>query len=577
MSCQSARKGSKHTGCGRCGRGDVQSCHRGRRNSLSRCLPGMGRRVSGRSSGKRVAGWHLPFWSVCCGGARRGCLVVGGISGKAQWRCSVGKRAVLELAGCCGLVASLQGSEGDEIRLDRIRPQLLAYVTRLSFSFPILSTRQQHVFTASGFFRYMASLPQLPNELLITIFERVRVRDGSNEDLLNVALTCNALREAAQSVLYHDICLPLRLEADSQLSRLVRSSPDPGSIQSLRLYTAKGLPAHSEALEPLYRFLASLTRLKTFSLSPKYQSNQDHVPGAVLEGLLQSLPLSVINLEFDADGYNYRDTVHTHLCLSFARLLPQLEVLRLRVSQLCTAFFSQSSPTGRYYPHLRVLVVSLNLPGLRIVTSCEHRANTLSESIVVLGLRDLYEMRAFPRLQACLVFTRNARSWIVECIHSYYIVWDVAHNTTTTIAEVHLVSSAEKGALQTGLILVHDRDGTEYFAMDDDITSFLEGDTGWEILPGGTRVPPRSTASTGYEPATWKLLNRQDADSRWGRGNFYNNLWDREAKTGCRLLKTTTHERLKNRTSPEEQLPAGWEYYRMNNIGREWSIRYNPS
>jgi F-box-like len=63
---------------------------------------------------------------------------------------------------------------------------------------------------------------------------------------------------------------------------------------------------------------------------------------AVIDGLIAFLPSSCVNLELDTGGTEGEgEDTGTHICTTIQTLLPQLQYLRLRLSTLCAAAFSQ--------------------------------------------------------------------------------------------------------------------------------------------------------------------------------------------------------------------------------------------
>lgn len=188
--------------------------------------------------------------------------------------------------------------------------------------------------------------------------------------------------------------------------------------------------------------------------------------------------------------------------------------------------------------------------------------------------RELFEARALPKLHTCLLFgyigniNKRVRERFTRL--AYYATWDVVHNATTTIAALPVVKATTGLPISGDLYLLHDRDGTECFALEAEIPAFLEGHFEWETLPGGARAPLRRKMSMHYQPAPWKVHDRQGADRRWGMSNLDCALWEREKPAGCGILTPATRNGLDSIQVPEDQLPTPWEKFSLHRSKQWW-------
>lgn len=440
----------------------------------------------------------------------------------------------------------------------------------------------------------MANIPSLPGEIWMVVFENLH--GDRKQDLINSQLTCKKFRQFAQEVLCRHICLDAQFSSDSRLSRLVQSRPDPGSIRSFRL---KGFPTPTPcvtpaAIDPVCGLLNSLTRLRTFSLNLDRtdRGNAGLFPSFWIARMLHSLPISVINLELDTNACDDTPEEGVHLCPLIRNLLSQLEVLRLRISQLCMDVFCLESGRGQTTLalecfRLRVAVIQLSLnvhsfnrarlmedrrPPIRLMDCSNPKdRNGIHAAPLAENLRVLYEAGLYPRLQAFLILESQWISWREFHAYSFFRVHNIIDNNTTTIPHNLVYWDESNESIPKGLMLVHDEEGNELIGFDEDTPDWLEGPCAWEELSDGTRLPPRIATRSTYEPRWSDLLSRKASEAQLGLRGMTTDLWELEQLVACKNLKATVREGLKDYYPPEMELPPGWEFIEVEE-GGGWAV-----
>ncbi|PVH93953.1 hypothetical protein DM02DRAFT_694391 [Periconia macrospinosa] len=187
----------------------------------------------------------------------------------------------------------------------------------------------------------MTSLQSLPTELLLKIMEHLTNTDP--DTLFKVSLTSRKLHHIAQPLVYQHICFSLSCKKpENQLlspwSKFIRGSHPRDLTTSLTLHNFSAeQPTDLSQLNPLYNLISSFQNLKTISLHlyQHFSMDKTRLPQIIVCRLLQSLPPTVENLELDTNGYEAFPDDNAHICPQIRRVLPQLAVLRLRVSTLC--------------------------------------------------------------------------------------------------------------------------------------------------------------------------------------------------------------------------------------------------
>ncbi|OCL03755.1 hypothetical protein AOQ84DRAFT_381306 [Glonium stellatum] len=194
----------------------------------------------------------------------------------------------------------------------------------------------------------MTHITDLPSELLLDIFERLR-STSSTGTMTAFLLCCRAWHDISASVLYTHVAVDSKLNSNSALSLFIRQRTYLGLVQSLTLRIHQShlmgfsikLPKAYDRSEGLNAILPSMSNLKTFSLVLEEQVGKDYaIPSDITAKLLKSLPETVINLELDSYGLDDIGVSGIHLCQEIGALIPRLQFLRLRISRLCPALLA---------------------------------------------------------------------------------------------------------------------------------------------------------------------------------------------------------------------------------------------
>ncbi|KAF2874187.1 hypothetical protein BDV95DRAFT_325322 [Massariosphaeria phaeospora] len=321
----------------------------------------------------------------------------------------------------------------------------------------------------------MVTFDTLPHEILLDVFEIVR--DTDFESFLSIPLTCSRFFHVAQPLLYRHISFSLDWDFPYSLPKFATPLANKEWVRSIsvkgfrynRRRTCSMLvagPIIEYDYESVYRLLSSLDRLETFSLQLDHDQEyrSDLFPTAVLQRLLQRLPKSVVNLELDTNGCDDM-WEHGHICPTIREILPQLEVLRLRVSQLCDDLVGRSpkDDSGQLscvYPRLRIAVVPLYFSFRELdrfeesdehILECarphasESDEHQLDPTIFANRLRNIYTAARFPRLQYFLLLEEHVSVWTREFAYSSYRVRNIkVILRTSSISLLELMNRSTK-------------------------------------------------------------------------------------------------------------------------------------
>lgn len=115
-------------------------------------------------------------------------------------------------------------------------------------------------------------------------------------------------------------------------------------------------------LNSIIPVISKCTNLASFSLRIERHSSR-LIPRPRIVALLNSLPDTCRNLEFDTIGQDYADEMkYAHVCDAIRRLLPRLEHARIRLATMCTTMFGSDDVETIALPKLKSLVVNFGSP-----------------------------------------------------------------------------------------------------------------------------------------------------------------------------------------------------------------------
>ncbi|KAF2247218.1 hypothetical protein BU26DRAFT_343889 [Trematosphaeria pertusa] len=360
----------------------------------------------------------------------------------------------------------------------------------------------------------MARITDLPNELLVPIFENVW--RTSPELVLALALSCKRLHQPARTVYYSHVCLSWKLNRNSALAKFASGNVGNEAVKSIRLSPQKallsafkvGMKNAFDHIDVLCACLSSLQNLATFSIFLGVQVDRRCLlPAPALSRIVRALPESVVNFELDTEGIDgiYENKPKTpsdvHLCHDISELLPRLETLRLRVSCMCTELFRSLEPEGTHQPasNLRLAAIKLELyseRGVEIpntVVNCQaqwsgeahRRDDVLRPTKLFDHLLRLQSKGAFPHLQRFILLSWSTQKCI--CIR------DVASRTTTEYLcmsgrlQNNHWTPADKGE-DNYMIRVLGRG--DYYGGSEEVAKAIMHEVAWTEEQNGARLPP---------------------------------------------------------------------------------------
>ncbi|KAL3457429.1 hypothetical protein BJX64DRAFT_17754 [Aspergillus heterothallicus] len=224
------------------------------------------------------------------------------------------------------------------------------------------------------------ALHKLPPELVYTILRFV----GSHELRKHNArylLVCKWWYALAEPILYEDLAItandllyaPKSAQAKlaSHASRLTlyANGPKEWVNDSERLNEHLNVLLSQAPCLRTFALRAALHFDLTQPLSPSQHYVSNWSPAPLLDGLSIS---RILNLEIDTHGSNFSDDIH--ICPEFARLIPSLRSLRLRMRKICPeALQLRHQDIGRPV-RLQSLIINLSLlePGSLSSGSSRH-------------------------------------------------------------------------------------------------------------------------------------------------------------------------------------------------------------
>ncbi|KAF2012525.1 hypothetical protein BU24DRAFT_253405 [Aaosphaeria arxii CBS 175.79] len=430
--------------------------------------------------------------------------------------------------------------------------------------------------TSEHSYSNMGHISQLPNEILLEIFEHVK--HSGPVHLSNAMQCCRAWYAPAGSILYRNVHLDSNISDDSPAALFMRSlkSNKAYQVQCLSIRISRGhliglrneTPRSYQRLLEILEGLPLLDRLTTFSLAMQERGRGAPypIPSGVISKLLANLPMTVrsLNLECDAPDASV-PAAGACMCKTLGALLPQLRHLRLRLPHCCHSLFDELTRTRDSSYPLEHAVIRLD------VTPTSLNFEPSSEQATGIGktICALQEAGTFPMLRRFAIIDR------VDCppsprndIWSVFRVRNIQRNSVTTT----IFPWCARGG-SSSLYMIRDSEG-DWFGSFQDVSSALEGDLSWT---GNCQAlqPRRSRSSESdlVSNAPW-LLDRSSLSSRdYVSKNFGVSfrLWKHEDMIGRRLLQVYTTPGFVDTRVLTEEVPYGWGWARGGPWG--WTLQ----
>lgn len=424
----------------------------------------------------------------------------------------------------------------------------------------------------------MASVIELPNEILLDIFECLQ---GAPSSLVSAMKCSRRWNRLASSVLYRHVSLDSKLREDTPGSRFAKCASQCDLTQSFSLRITQvhlmGFSIYSkDAFDRFFELCDVISRMKnlqTFSLSFEEPIGQGfNVPSVVIVSILRSLPKTVVNINLDCDCISSPDLNQPHVCHAVSALLPRLRSLRIRTSHLCSGILSSiypqatldnerpKSPTQSTKP---IATSSLEYLLIRLITrpESEHGPHTalcytgdksLHGTRLADTLQDLYRFGAFPCLRQFAVVGRVDAPPSPR--NDNWNVFKVRVFNRDAMRTITFPWCARGGS--SSLYMIRDSEG-DWFGSFDETSTALEGPLRW------TRNGIRPVQPRNYnQDDVWKLDHSRLASRASVMENFGVSfrLWKHEAATGLKLLHVRTATGFDDTEVTSQIVPYGWRW-----------------
>jgi hypothetical protein len=424
----------------------------------------------------------------------------------------------------------------------------------------------------------MTTIAQLPNEILLEVFEWMR--DG-NGDLVNAMKTCRRWHHLASTTVYRHITMCSKLRDDTTTARFAASATQCDLVQSFSLnitqvhlmgFSILSFDAFDRLVE-LCNAVSSMRNLQTFALSFEKAIGQGfNVSGATIVQLLQSLPSTVVNLNLDCECLDSPDLGQPHVCEAVSALLPRLRSLRLRTSHLCAGLFVHHAPQETRdlvrRPNFPLAITQVNgtsaLEYLLICLVLRPESGSASHTNLCFAgnrpmqgarlssaLCDLQKAGVFPSLRKFAVVGRVDAPSTPQ--HDNWNVFKIRYMTKHLMTTSTLPWCARGGS--SSLYMVRDEE-EDWFGSFDEITSALEGSMSWTKVGIKSRVPGNRSRS-GWQLNRSRLASRTSVINKFGV-SF--RLWKHEEAANMQLLHARTAPGFDDTAALCQIVPDGWRW-----------------
>ncbi|RLL93110.1 hypothetical protein CFD26_101499 [Aspergillus turcosus] len=414
---------------------------------------------------------------------------------------------------------------------------------------------------------------KLAPEILLKIFE-LTSQDG-DAALVSSILCCKQWRRPAESVLYGDVFLNahrLTKFLDTYSDRKIRSLTvvmDPVPVDpydpTLAVQTA------TARLEALQRLRSHIKKMGLISLSITIDFPFPYTASLELSSIINNLPKSCTCLEIDVEhsGFILGPTPPTsHVCDAIRTILPQLEHLRLRRPQLCSALFGHEQDAGFEAvraTNLKSCLINLSLREPTGSSSSGSRAAPCGYPLVPhIGVMHDFPSTLNPLLLARLQeFSRlNSahleRLWILDVqtrdptVPNSWAAWvrrDILSNTSVPIPIANIGGFRNDAWLAR--IPTDSGHGAEDWVSSPERLEALAEGRSWSQTTSGIRLPTLMLRE--YDCVPWPLTKELFLKKH----RLTCVLWQNEEATGAKLLPQAPGP-LMEVWDLRERTPRGW-------------------
>lgn len=423
---------------------------------------------------------------------------------------------------------------------------------------------------------------KLTPEILLKIFE-LTSQDG-DAALVTSILCCKRWRPPAESVLYGDVFLNahrLTKFLNTYSDRKIRSLTlvmDPVPVNpydpTLAVQTA------TARLEALQRLRSHIKKMGLISLSITIDFPFPYTPSFELSSIVNNLPHSCTCLEIDVkhSGFILGPTADlnspptSHVCNAIRTVLPQLEHLRLRCPQLCSALFGPSTKSHEQAagfeavraPNLKSCLINLSLREPTGPSPSGSRAAPCGSTLVPhVGVMHDFPSALNPLLARLQRFShlnsaRLERLWIVDVrtrdptVPNSWAGWvrrDILSNTSVPIPIAN-IGGFRKDAWVARIPTDSGRRALDWLSSPERLEALAEGRF-WSQTTSGIRLatPMLREYDRVPGPLTKELFLKKN--------RLTCTLWRNEEATGKKLLPVAAGP-LMEVWDLKERTPRGW-------------------
>lgn len=397
----------------------------------------------------------------------------------------------------------------------------------------------------------MTDITELPNELLVSIFEML----PDTRSLLSVLQTDKRFYSIAKDILLQHVCLHTR----SSLYQLLQKN---SSKHITRSITLTRIPRMNQSeikgdcgrqFESILQNLTTLTRLASFSLidrNPIWSNAEEEPVGmnVLIVKLIQALPPTITSLEIDTSGYNERRK-GPHICRSIGDLLPRLRILRVHIRAICSELMHRLQGQDVSVSPLRIATIRLG-GSVAKFRRCNDQPGTTSfrPSQFAQMVYATQAAGALPDLQHFIL-----TDW--RCIGREAVFWrarDIATRTTTTVPGNRMIHQSIDGR---SAYIFRNSEGQDLLGTLPEVHAFLEGSLSWSTSGNGSRSPPNEDGIYHFGTATplSHFLPKfpQVVNEEFERGCG--------AEESAKLLQITRTDGILDDGRPEGETPRIWQ------------------
>lgn len=358
------------------------------------------------------------------------------------------------------------------------------------------------------------------------------------------------------------------------LTLSIRASFDPVRLARSGSYTDSGLLQ-------LSRLLPKMINLSTLSFTYS-DMMMGHprplfMPRSTVEALVENLPMSCVNLQIDTHGLDQYVYDQPHLCRALRQVLPRLQHLRLRLSDLCPGIFATGFKTDGTMadeseicpviaPNLKTLVINCCV-GIWTAGACGIRPRIEAHNSLIERLHEFAACGSFPAIE---------RLWLVykpriEFVAPQYLCYkrcDIIQNQTLSIPYIY-TSCQYWAGIQ--LFLMRKPDGQQIIAEERRVEQYVE-DQMWKYTRRECRVPSAVMKKLHDESEKPVPVWDMEAMKAVQCSCAFHLLWYNEEASGTVLMNAVLSEGSNDESPMMVGCPAGWKW-----VGRYLEPEDGPS